>query len=438
MTTQFKNTQANTQVTHQIDRRTFNVVCGKLLRRVFSQSAPVVASIFLVFACYSSHAELQLNGYSVYSKLKTDYFFASLYLEEASDKSIDVFDNKKSRRIEMRIMEKYSPRKFKDLWLNGITINNNNASVEESFDSIQLLTNGIQGDLEHGDRIDISYSPQSGTSLTVNGIKVGEVMNYAVFNLLLKAWIGDVPLSTFIKNDLISGGAPLLLDTYLALSPTSDRKQIALSWEKKAIAKKLAEKAQEHPKPSIVAIAPPEIKQTTPKLVLKKKPKVAPKATVAKINMPLKVKTVIIPEVPAIVAIKKATVKTKQSPISPAMLAEINKSVDIARNKKNRTTYLPKLHKWIENKVSFPLAVTNEPSSKSVTFDVIIDRRGLVTNILRQGRRSRSFNYKEALEIIKNASPFPEIPTGISGDSFEFNLHFVQQSRGRNMFSPLS
>ena len=91
----------------------------------------LVITVAVLISC-TVKAELILNGSTVYSDLGRDQFVAALYTETVHNNPqvIETLDSEK--RMEERILNNYSKRRWINLWMQSISINNSRENFSDS------------------------------------------------------------------------------------------------------------------------------------------------------------------------------------------------------------------------------------------------------------------------------------------------------------------
>ncbi len=193
-----------------------------------------MALLVLAFASPAVQADdgLILNGIATHNELRKDYFMAGLYLPTPNKKAEDIFNMTGAKRMEIRVThDRFSPRKFANLWRDSIVINNSPEDVEKFGPDMIRFATMLKGKLVTGDQIKIELVPLNGTIVTLNGTELAR-FNPEFFKLLLRAWIGPRPTNSDFKRDLLANGeiADQLVAKYDSIVPLDGRKQIAAAW----------------------------------------------------------------------------------------------------------------------------------------------------------------------------------------------------------------
>src|SRR5690606_25214700 len=89
-----------------------------------------------------------------------------------------------------------------------------------------------RGRLEEIDHVGIDYLPAKGVDVYMNSILLGSIASDNFFPLLLRSWIGRVPLSSRYRDELLSLEATdsELLQRYQHLEPRVSRIAVAQDW----------------------------------------------------------------------------------------------------------------------------------------------------------------------------------------------------------------
>lgn len=361
-----------------------------------------------------------LNGLAPHTELGQDQFLAALYVDSPSTSPSTLLSANEHKRMELRITaRRLSTRRFNSLWIEGMAINVPSSLLTKHADNMVKFTKLFKGRLVAGDNLVIDTAPGEGTQVSLNGVELGQIFGDGFFELLLRTWIGSVPLSSDFRDMILIGGEvdADLIARFQSITPQEGRVATIESWIQK-----------EEPK----TVAPPEVAKDLPRLP--DKPKVtAPSLAIAKAPRPAqsdgKQKTaknkpkVAAPDKPAkkvAAAVAKASVKEdhEEEP-------EEQEEVLTAESLLSRQMYHSKLLKWTYKYLSYPKRAISRGQEGSVRLAVVIDRNGKVkkTSPVEESRYS-ALN-KEALGAVMRAEPFPPVPDAVRGEEFEFSLPIV-------------
>ena len=95
--------------------------------------------LLIALLSVSAQADLVLNGSSVYSDLGKNQFAAALYLETPQKNPDSVHSMEGERRMEARVLNNYSKRRWFTLWMQSISINNSRETFSKSAQDLITL-----------------------------------------------------------------------------------------------------------------------------------------------------------------------------------------------------------------------------------------------------------------------------------------------------------
>ncbi len=381
--------------------------------------------------CLSANAATQLNGVAPFQQLGKDRFVAGLYTSTLSENANDVIGSTQQRSMELRITaDTLSHRRLNRVWIEGMAINNPSDLLTKEAENMVAFSNLLTNKLVRGDQLRLDYTVGQGTTVSLNGSKLGVINSDAFFDLLLRTWIGSIPLSSTFKDQLLAGGNidDDNLALYNSIIPDADRQDIVSVWQEERERKAAAEKAKKQAeiakteeaiaKPSLDiapkveapnAIQAPTVAAASPKPTppVPTPPKPEPKAAPAK--------------EPANVAAKKpapdiANEDDEDLNDEPALTAEIILE---------RQRYHSQLLKWCYKYLRYPQKAVSRGQQGSIRLLVAIDRNGNVTKVTAEEESKYSLLNKEALNAIERANPFPQVPSSIKGEQYSFTLPIV-------------
>ncbi|VUD42392.1 hypothetical protein TDB9533_00682 [Thalassocella blandensis] len=379
-----------------------------------------------------------LNGVAMYSELGSEKFMAGLYSTGLSSSADDILASELEKRIEVRVVdERLSTRRFKRMWIEGIAINSSTTELETHAENMAKFSNMLKVRMKKGDVFAIEKKPEF-INISLNGTSLGELDDPAFFDLLLRTWIGFVPLSSDFRDNLLKQGSikPELLSRYEQIQPSEERVTAiaqAISSRQEAEGEEVAAASQGDdtkqntrialkPAPVKVAVAAPAV--TAPSTggsssSSASETKSEPERT------PEPVKVAVAPK-------PKPKSLPKQKPVDialPPRQEELDESIfddeeaDVELTAEGlliQQLYYSRLANYTQNFARYPRIAMERGREGSLLIRVTINREGevMATEFIEE-TESYSLN-KEAKRAVKRASPFPAMPTEISGEEFSF------------------
>ena len=355
-------------------------------------------SLGFVLFCSSAHSELSLNGSAIYKDLGKQQFVAGLFVDTLQDNASTIQLEDSPKRMEVRMLNNYSKRRWLNLWMQSISINNDRESFSGSAQEVIDIMQAPKSAPQKGDVIEYIYHPKQGTSMRFNGTEL--VSNYPknVFNILLRTWIGPIPPSTTFKDQLLGletteevGEAERLLSS---IQPTSSRVALAASW-----------------------IAVPVIVEAAPE------PEAEIIAKVAASPAP-EVDTDSLPAEPSgesieLANISEPTVEEQAEQAAKAAEEEIEFNVAEALAQRD---YTPLVVAQIYKSITYPNRAVQKNQQGTVRIGLVVDRSGELLSVTATQESDYRLLNQAALKAVRKAAPFPDLPEGIRADSFELNL----------------
>lgn len=151
----------------------------------------------------TDNVELILNGAGIRKKFFFSIYLASLYLQQPTSDVAEVMDVDRPARVEMRILySKIEREKFVEGWEEGFSANLSSEELQAVRERLDQF-NAMFETLEEGDLISLDYVPGEGTHVTIKGVEKGVVPGGDFYQALLKVWLGDSPISTSLKRELL-------------------------------------------------------------------------------------------------------------------------------------------------------------------------------------------------------------------------------------------
>lgn len=153
----------------------------------------------------SSQAQLVLNGSASYQRLSQDVYVGGLYLPQASDDATYIRSAGNAKRMRLVVVaNRWSPRRWQQMWQNNISINNENISqTPDVGKALMDLTQLLREDLLKGDELSIDYQPGGDTRIYLNGQLALRSRGTELFNFLVNTWIGPLPPSREFRDRML-------------------------------------------------------------------------------------------------------------------------------------------------------------------------------------------------------------------------------------------
>jgi len=348
-------------------------------------------------------ADTLLNGLASHTEFNKEQYITALYLDTASSVSADIASNPGLKRMRMHITSKRIPsRSFRNNWLQRIAINNPDASLIKFAPSMAEFAKLIRQRYRQGDQLEFKLDQAGATVIRLNEVELGMINKPGFFNLLLRTWIGPVPINTGFRQQMLAAGEidAALLQCFQAITPTEQRiSQLKESLIKKALA--AAPQAQ-----VATQIEAPKLdkRDQAPKVAATPEPKPEPKAPV---------KPEPEPEPIVVAAI-----------LDDDELEEEDSSVEdiSAESILSRQLYQSKLVKWTYKHVAYPKRAIKRQQEGRVLLQITLNRDGLVEELnVVEASKYGALN-RAAEKAIAKASPFPAMPDVIKDAQFNFTL----------------
>ena len=384
-------------------------------RQYFGNGTSLLLALILIFSA-AAKAELQLNGSAIYEDLGKQQFVAALFVEDLSSNANSIQLQQSPKRMEVRIINDYSKRRWLNLWMQSISINNDRESFSGSAQEVIDIMRAPRSAPKRGDVIEYLFDPDQGTSVRFNGTEL--ITNYPpeVFNILLRTWIGPIPPSTAFKDQLLGNSIDMDADELLTdIQPQSSRVALAASWMA--------------PAPEPIALEPVADEATTAADTPEAEPQLAaaesiaadPESTAAATD---RAETLEGPE--QIAAETEQIADNEDTNLAATAdtgeeqeeeIADFNVSEALAQR-----DYTPLVVAQIYKAIRYPNRAADKNQQGTVRIGVTIDRSGdLISAVITQESRYRLLN-QAAHKAVKKAAPFPQLPEEMKADNFEVNL----------------
>ncbi len=345
------------------------------------------------------------RGMSSYSLRQQQQFIASLKAPQSLSRQ-QLLSRDIASSMEMRITtERLPKRRFINMWLEGMAINHSGEALARNARYLSRLSRLFKGSLRQGDQLRYDYRPQQGLEVFLNQERLGNIDSGEFYRMLLSTWIGDTPLSSQFKQQILAPtSTDTLQQTFLQLQPDDERRQQIRTWLKPA----------------------PEAKAKKRKATNKDLFEVQP--------ISAQIEPLIVPPIALQSIDTKPTVPAPQTGTLTAQQAEQQLAAEVDDENSEamlliRQNYYAALAKRAGKYQRYPRHVRKHRTQADVRLAVSIDRSGaLLETEVTEGSEQAAFN-RQALRTIRRASPFPQVPDEIKGEQFNFTVLLIYQAK---------
>lgn len=366
-----------------------------------------------------TQASPQLSGIATHSELGQEQFLAALYSETLSNDANVLLNAHGAKRMELKILarEGIAPRRFTRMWIEGAAINMPAEAMNSHARNMLALDQLFRGRLESNDHLILAFSPQQGTVISLNGVRLGIIADPAFFEVLLRTWIGTVPLSTGYREALLMEGeidATLLL-RFTHMEPRLSRIAVAKTWGDAIAAIDSAASSANSSRSNnknIAALssAKSSATQHTP----------APAILPAQPAAPTELAQAAQVTRPATTPSATSTTSTDQTVLDKTQDADEALSQLTAQSLVAQQYYISAAMRRIYAQLIYPRRARELQQSGSVKIRIAVDAAGNVT-ALQPLETSEYRLLNQAVEsAIKASAPFPPLPPEIAAQTLEF------------------
>lgn len=146
---------------------------------------------------------LVLNGAGIRKKFFMSIYVGALYLQAKSPDELAITSDTGPATVDMHITySEISKKKITGGWEDGLKANIDREQLEALRPRLDQF-NKLFKAVHKGDVIRISYLPDTGTEVRINGEWRGVVEGNDFFRALLKVWLGSRPISNSLKKDML-------------------------------------------------------------------------------------------------------------------------------------------------------------------------------------------------------------------------------------------
>jgi len=397
-----------------------------------------------------TNASSNINGVAVHHEFGQESFIAALFTAEITQDAAMILNSDQDKQMQIRVLApRLSTRSFKRMWIEGMAINSNVEELKAQAENVAAFNNLLNVKLKKGDIFNILRS-ESKVSISFNGALLGEIDDVAFFDLMLRTWIGSVPLSSQFRAQLLAGDKSNtdLLTRFNAVNPSEQR--IQETTEQLLAAQQQNQEVDTEESSGLVSQAQPSRAQTTvaqaevevapPVIQVVAEPVVQPSSSAVE-NAPEQAEPqAVAPSVIAETESSSAAPETTvQAVANSSALSGANESdteaeevfaseeVLTAETLLAKQLYVTQLRRWVYQNVEYPRTSQRRGEEGSVRYAVTIGRDRMVkdTEVIEAPRFARLT--KAALNAIEQSQPYPEFPDEIRDETFTFSFPIAFQ-----------
>ena len=384
-------------------------------------------------------ADPLLNGVATHTELSQEQFIAGLYTSTLATERNDILLKDEDKRMQVRVTaDSITPRRFRRMWIEGMAINASSSELEKHSENMAAFSNMLRVRLAAGDIFTVDRTA-SEVSVIINGTTLGTINDPSFFDLLLRTWIGPVPLSSDFRDSLLKAGEtdPGLLARFEATRPTDER----IAAIENAIQNRPA--ASTEPEVAQVETAPESTAPSVPRPAISAPSTgsaavTPPDLSLAKVQQDggAQQENSSTPTTPTPQPTAAPTPRPTQVAVAPkptpraareSILDEEDDEEFTASSLLQQQLYIAELKRWSNKFTEYPRRALDRNQQGTVRVSVTIDRKGNVKNAEVIEETRHSLLNRGAIDIVENASPYPAIPNDITGENFTFSFPIIFQ-----------
>ncbi len=431
----------------------------------------LLISLLTTLQINSSHAietsltndELPLFGIGIHQEQLNDIYLGALFAPNSVTSSKELLDENIAKNMSLKFISKYSNRKMARFWKQRIAMNNPKTSWQSMTKEIIQFANIFKQAMQPNDEIKISFSPNDGTLVYLNGTLFLTIAKPEFYNLVLNVWIGSIPPTRIFKIGITGQNSSetnnQLINQYSNIQPIRGRFDDDLNKKKPLKIAKIANKRKIRSKTSnkqtkisavkkrITAKAKPQKKRTKK---AKSSPTNSSQSNISNLKADINL------NFDNLIDIDSIGISTINNSMEPSSTAQK------VANKLPATT-VEKKTKTVKSQIASPnlkVASLTKPDNQAELFDadlysgsytrdlinsirkvqwyphhalisgiegfttilIKIDKNGnILTKQITQRSGSRALD-KAALKMANKAAPFPQIPDSLNMQEFEFSI----------------
>ncbi len=153
-------------------------------------------------------ATLQLNGTGVRTRAIFKVYVAGLYVPQKATGAAALLAQKGPRRMALTMLRNLDADSFAGALNDGLRNNHTEAQLAAFKPQIDALNAALKAvdEVKKGDAVNLEFTPETGTRITVNGQPKGPAIpGEDFYTAVLRIWLGDKPADGDLKKGLLGG-----------------------------------------------------------------------------------------------------------------------------------------------------------------------------------------------------------------------------------------
>lgn len=359
-----------------------------------------------------------VNGVGEFTELSQQVFIANLLTERPVTDAEELLSRDMAATMQLRVTAgRISQRRFVRYWLESITVNTSSSTLLAHNARFSRFSQLFKGALRRGDLMALAYTPGNGLIISLNDVELAHMRGPSVgdfFRVLLRSWIGEIPLSSDVRKGLLSPNDldARMVGSFNSLSYAPERQLAVRQWLTEPGG---SEGVASTPVPAVAATpsptAQPAITPTTPAPSPAASPRPSPTVAATKKATPPRA-------TPSPKAVPEARPDDDAEDADDMTLAMDEKSLMI------RQQFYARVSSAALKYQTLPRQAFQRRIEGDVRVMVTLNRTGEVVSAELAEASAHKFLNDQALDAVREAAPYPPIPDELEGNRFIFTVPF--------------
>lgn len=187
-------------------KKLINACCYGALLLTCSVSAADFSGVEIeeVITMSSGGEQLRLRGAAIKNSAHQALYVGGLYLQNDAESVKEILNSDGAKRFVLYCQNSSIKPDALIRALNlGITVNHSEEELNQLAPMVEMFNKIWNSEIKEGDKVWVDFVPEKGTLITINGVDKGVIPGKAFYNAFLKSWIGDKPLNSVMKKQLL-------------------------------------------------------------------------------------------------------------------------------------------------------------------------------------------------------------------------------------------
>lgn len=181
----------------------FLVLAALLLGTALAAPAATMKGVTMEETLSVEGRTLALQGMGVRKKFIVSVYVGGLYLTTPSRDGVAATAADEPKRISLVFLRDVDGPTVTQAFREGFEANNSKDTLAAVKSRIDLFLSYFEGGVREDQRVDLTYLPEKGTTVSLGGKEAGVIAGVDFMRALWPVWLGPVPPSEDLKKGML-------------------------------------------------------------------------------------------------------------------------------------------------------------------------------------------------------------------------------------------